>query len=286
MPTSTSAGEERDPETQRRGAGRRIVRLLETQGLSVRFGGLKAVDRVDLCVEQGEILSLIGPNGAGKTTLFNLVSGFLTPDAGAARYQGREISRLPPYRIAAMGLVRTFQKTNIFSEIPVRDGVATGFHLTRHVDLASILLHNRRAKAEQADVDRRTTDILSFTGLTPWAQHLGKNLPYGKQRILEVAVALAASPCLLLLDEPASGLNPTETNDLMALIRRIRDERRITVLLIEHNMRLVVGISDRVVVLNQGKKIADGPPDSVSTDRMVIEAYLGRGFAEGAAPHA
>jgi branched-chain amino acid transport system ATP-binding protein len=127
---------------------------------------------------------------------------------------------------------------------------------------------------------------LAFTGLTPWAQQLGRNLPYGKQRILEVAVALAASPRLLLLDEPASGLNPAETNDLMALIRRIRDERRITVLLIEHNMRLVVGISDRVVVLNQGRKIADGPPGSVSADRMVIEAYLGRGFAEGAAPHA
>jgi branched-chain amino acid transport system ATP-binding protein len=262
------------------------LRLLETQGLSIHFGGLKAVDRVDLFVDEGEILSLIGPNGAGKTTFFNLVSGFLRPSAGTTRYEGQEITGLPPYRIAAMGLVRTFQKTNIFSEIPVRDGVATGFHLTRNVDLVSILLHNRLAKSEQANVDRRTADVLGFTGLTPWAHQLGRNLPYGKQRILEVAVALAASPRLLLLDEPASGLNPTETNDLMSLIRRIRDERRITVLLIEHNMRLVVGISDRVVVLNQGRKIAAGPPDSVSTDRTVIEAYLGRGFAHGTALHA
>ena len=262
------------------------MRLLETRELSIHFGGLKAVDQVDLFVDEGEILSLIGPNGAGKTTFFNLVSGFLRPNAGTARYQDREITGLPPFQIAAMGLVRTFQKTNIFSDIPVRDGVATGFHLTRDAGIASIVLHTRRARAEQAEVERRTADVLAFTGLTPWAHQLGKNLPYGKQRILEVAVALAASPRLLLLDEPASGLNPTETNDLMALIRRIRDEKRITVLLIEHNMRLVVGISDRVVVLNHGRKIADGVPDTVSKDRTVVEAYLGRGYAEGAASHA
>lgn len=262
------------------------MRLLETHGLSIRFGGLKAVDQVDLFVDEGEVLSLIGPNGAGKTTFFNLVSGFLAPDAGSARYRDRDITGLPPYRVAAMGLVRTFQKTNIFSEIPVRDGVVTGFHLMRHASIPSILLHNRRARAEQAEVERRAAETLAFTGLGPWADQLGKNLPYGKQRILEIAVALAASPRLLLLDEPASGLNPAETNDLMALIRRIRDERRITVLLIEHNMRLVVGISDRVVVLNQGRKIADGPPGVVSKDAAVVEAYLGRGFVEGASVHA
>ncbi len=258
------------------------MRLLETHGLSIRFGGLKAVDEVDLFVDEGEVLSLIGPNGAGKTTFFNLVSGFLAPSAGSARYRGQDITGLPPYRIAALGLVRTFQKTNIFSEIPVRDGVVTGFHLMRRAGVASILFHTGKAKAEQADMDRRAADILAFTGLEPWAHQLGKNLPYGKQRILEIAVALAASPRLLLLDEPASGLNPAETNDLMVLIRRIRDEKGITVLLIEHNMRFVVGISDRVVVLNQGRKIADGPPGAVSKDRTVIEAYLGRGFADGA----
>ena len=260
--------------------------LLETHALSVQFGGLRAVDAVDLTLDEGEILSLIGPNGAGKTTLFNLVSGFLRPTAGTARYRDREITGLPPYEIAALGLVRTFQKTNIFAEIPVHDGVATGFHLKRDAGMASILFRTRRARSEQAQVEQWTAEVLAFTGLSPWSHVLGKNLPYGKQRILEVAVALAASPRLLLLDEPASGLNPTETNELMGLIRRIRDERRITVLLIEHNMRLVVGISDRVVVLNHGKKIADGPPGAVATERAVVEAYLGRGFVAGVAAHA
>jgi len=262
------------------------VPLLETHALSVQFGGLRAVDAVDLTLDEGEILSLIGPNGAGKTTLFNLVSGFLRPTAGTARYRDREITGLPPYEIAALGLVRTFQKTNIFAEIPVRDGVATGFHLKRDAGMASILLRTRRARSEQTQVEQWTAEVLAFTGLSPWSHLLGKNLPYGKQRILEVAVALAASPRLLLLDEPASGLNPTETNDLMGLIRRIRDERRITVLLIEHNMRLVVGISDRVVVLNHGKKIADGPPGAVATEQAVVEAYLGRGFVAGVTAHA
>jgi branched-chain amino acid transport system ATP-binding protein len=260
--------------------------LLETRGVSIQFGGLKAVDEVDLLLEEGEILSLIGPNGAGKTTLFNLVSGFLTPQRGRIRYADAEITGWPPHRIAAHGLVRTFQKTSIFADIPVRAGVATGFHLRRRADPWSILLNGRRAREESSAVARWTEEILAFTGLLPWAEVPGKHLPYGKQRLLEVAVALAASPRLLLLDEPASGLNPAETNAFMALVRRIRDERGITVLLIEHNMRLVVGISDRVVVLNHGRKIAEGRPEVVAADPVVIEAYLGRGFVRGAAGHA
>jgi branched-chain amino acid transport system ATP-binding protein len=259
-------------------SGRCAVRFLETADLSINFGGLKAVDRVGLFIDEGEILSLIGPNGAGKTTLFNLISGFLRPAEGSVSYRGEVITGWPPHQIAFKGLVRTFQKTNIFSEITVREGVATGFHLRRKVSLSKILLNSHKARMEQKDVERWTSDVLDFAGLMPWADLLGKNLPYGKQRILEIGVALAASPRLLLLDEPASGLNPKETNELMALIRKIRDEKGITVFLIEHNMNLVVGISDRVVVLNHGKKIAEGPPGVISKDQAVIEAYLGRGF--------
>ena len=255
------------------------MRLLEATNLSINFGGLKAVDRVDLSVVEGEIVSLIGPNGAGKTTLFNLITGFLKPVAGKVSYLGKVITGSPPHEIALMGMVRTFQKTNIFSEITVREGVATGFHLKRKVGLAKILLNSREARREGDKVEEWTAKVLGFTGLTAWADHLGKNLPYGKQRILEIGVALAPLPRLLLLDEPASGLNPRETNELMQLIRRIRDEMRITVLLIEHNMNVVVGISDRVIVLNHGQKIAEGTPGEISRDKFVIEAYLGRGFA-------
>jgi branched-chain amino acid transport system ATP-binding protein len=271
----------------RRGGERRYhgdtVNLLETRNVSIHFGGLKAVDGVDFFVREGEILSLIGPNGAGKTTLFNLVSGFLTPLAGTVHYAGREITGLPPYTIARDGIVRTFQKTNIFSEITVREGIATGFHIRRNTGLWSILVNGDEAREEQRRVALWASEILEFTGLTPWAETLGKNLPYGKQRLLEIGVALAATPRLLLLDEPATGLNPKETQDLMALIRRIRDEKRITVLLIEHNMNVVVGISDRVIVLNHGQKIADGTPSEISRDRAVIEAYMGSGatYAQG-----
>ena len=259
------------------------MNLLETRNVSIHFGGLKAVDDIDFFVREGEILSLIGPNGAGKTTLFNLVSGFLTPLAGAVHYAGREITGLPPYTIARDGIVRTFQKTNIFSEITVREGIATGFHTRRKAGLWSILVNGDESREEQRRVTHWASEILEFTGLAPWAETLGKNLPYGKQRLLEIGVALAATPRLLLLDEPATGLNPKETQDLMALIRRVRDEKKITVLLIEHNMNVVVGISDRVIVLNHGKKIAEGTPSEISRDRAVIEAYMGSGatYAQG-----
>jgi branched-chain amino acid transport system ATP-binding protein len=263
-----------------------LLRLLDTKALAVQFGGLRAVDGVDLAIDEGEILSLIGPNGAGKTTLFNLVSGFLRPTAGSVSFCDQQIVGLAPHAIAALGLVRTFQKTNIFADIPVSDSVATGFHLMCKASLGSILLRTRTARAEQEDVARRTAEVLAFTALAPLADQLGRNLSYGKQRILEIAVALAAKPRLLLLDEPASGLNPAETNELMTLIRRIRDGLRITILLIEHNMRLVVGISDRVTVLHHGRKIAEGTAEVVSRDPAVVEAYLGRGFTTGTAVHA
>ena len=259
--------------------GSSTVSLLETKGISINFGGLKAVDDVDIDIKEGEIISLIGPNGAGKTTFFNLITGFLRPTKGKVIYEGEDITGLPPYRIAAHGVVRTFQKTNIFSEVTVEEGISLGFHMKRKCGLWQIIFDSHGAKVERGEVGERTRNLLAFTGLTPWSRFLGKNVPYGKQRILEIAVALAADPCLLLLDEPATGLNPKETQDLIDLIRRIRGEKGITICLIEHNMNMVIGISNRILVLNYGKKIAEGAPQEVSRDKSVIEAYLGRGFA-------
>ena len=258
------------------------MNLLEARDISVSFGGLKAVEGVDLSVNEGEIMTLIGPNGAGKTTAFNLITGFLAPDRGAVVFRGRDITGLPPHDIAALGLVRTFQKTNIFAETTVEHSIAIGFHTRLKAGLGSIVFGGADARAEGREVRERAREILEFTGLAPWAAHLGKNLPYGKQRMLSIALALAANPALLLLDEPATGLNPVETKELIDIIYRIRDERKITVFLIEHNMNLVVAISDRLAVLCYGEKLTEGKPAEVSRDSRVIEAYLGRGYRHAA----
>ena len=252
--------------------------MFRSENASVHFGGLKAVENVNLAVEEGEILSLIGPNGAGKTTFFNLASGFLKPTKGRVFFLEREITGLPPHEIAAMGLVRTFQKTNIFAGVTVAESVKIGFSLHQKASLAAILAGSRSARIEEERIGREMDEILRFTRLDEWSGSLVRNIPYGKQRILSIAMALAAGPKLLMLDEPATGLNPVETGDLMDIILRIRGERGITVLLIEHNMRLVVSISDRMVVLCYGEKLAEGKPEEIAKNPQVIEAYLGKGF--------
>ncbi|WP_302794887.1 ABC transporter ATP-binding protein [Cloacibacillus evryensis] len=257
-----------------------MAALLEAHALSIHFGGLKAVENVDLEVQEGEIMSLIGPNGAGKTTFFNLVSGFLKPTSGTVRFMGKDITGKEPHITAELGLVRTFQKTNIFADVTVADSVRIGFSRHRHANIIDIMADSAASRRENEEIRQKTDDILSFCGLYSWKNFLVKNIPYGKQRMLAVALALATDPKLLLLDEPATGLNPVETKELIEIILKIRDERKITVFLIEHNMNLVVSISDRLAVICYGEKLTEGKPQEVANDPRVIEAYLGRGYKE------
>jgi branched-chain amino acid transport system ATP-binding protein len=247
--------------------------LLEAHNLTKYFGGLAAVNRVDLAVEEGEIVGLIGPNGAGKTTCFNLLSGFLPPTAGTIHFAGESLAGRKPYHIVARGLVRTFQHTTLFQDMTVLQNVLMGLHLHSRRDLGHVLF--RRHAFPQDEIDR-CHEILAFTGLSKFADQLAKNLPHGHQRTLGIAMALAVRPRLLMLDEPVTGMNIDESQRIMALIKTIRD-RGTTILLVEHNMRAVMGTCERIIVLNFGQKLAEGIPAAVSSNPDVIAAYLGAG---------
>jgi branched-chain amino acid transport system ATP-binding protein len=247
--------------------------LLEAQNLTKYFGGLTAVNRVDLTVDEGEIVGLIGPNGAGKTTCFNLLSGFLPPTAGTVTFIGEPLVGLKPHHIVARGLVRTFQLTTLFQDMTVLQNVLMGLHLHSRKGLGSVLFSRQSFPQDEID---RCHEVLAFTGLSQLANQLAKNLPHGHQRTLGIAMALAVRPRLLMLDEPVTGMNVDESQRIMALIKTIRD-RGTTILLVEHNMRAVMGTCERIVVLNFGQKLAEGTPTTVSSNPDVIAAYLGAG---------
>lgn len=248
--------------------------ILETKSLTKNFGGLAAVSNVYFSIEKGEIVSLIGPNGAGKTTFFNLLTGFLRPTAGDIIYKSKTINKLPPHRIAEKGIIRTFQTIKVFPSVTVLEGVMMGRHQHLKSSLLQILCNSLFAREEEAKLWNDVKEILEFVGIYNRRNTLAQNLPYGEQRLLAIAVALAAEPELLLLDEPVAGLNPEETQNVINLIYAIR-EKGITVLLVEHDMNVVMEVSDRVVVMDSGEKIAEGLPKEIQENEEVIKAYLG-----------
>jgi branched-chain amino acid transport system ATP-binding protein len=247
---------------------------LVVQDLAVSFGGVAALAGASFTVEPGSITSLIGPNGAGKTTAFNAITGFVAPAGGDVRYGDRSLVGLRPCDIAARGIVRTFQKTSLFSRLPARDNVLIGSHRRGRAGVWSTLLARRRVAEEEGRLAREAEELLELTGLAHRRDVPADALPYGEQRLLELAIALAARPGLLLLDEPASGMTASEKEAVTRLIQRIRAQG-VTILLVEHDMRLVMGISDHVVALNYGRVIAAGPPATVRRHPEVIRAYLG-----------
>lgn len=249
--------------------------ILDAVRVSRNFGGLKAVDNVNFYIKQQEIAGLIGPNGAGKTTLFNLFTGHYQPSGGDIFLKDERIGGLRPHQITEKGIARTFQNIRLFAGMSVLDNVLIGGHTKTSTGLLGAVLQRPKDKKEEREAKEIALSLLSFVGLDAKKNELSRNLSYGEQRRLEIARALAADPELLLLDEPAAGMNPQETINLMQLISRIRDEMRKTILLIEHDMKVVMGISERIAVLNYGRKIAEGTPQEIQRDEAVIHAYLG-----------
>ncbi len=254
--------------------------LLEVKNLSKSFGGIKAVRDVSIGIAEDSISAIIGPNGAGKTTFFNLMTGIYKPDTGEINFNGRSLIGLRPDQVNAAGVARTFQSIRMFANMTVLENVMVGMHSRLDVSLWKTVLRPPSFRIQEEHVRARSRELLHFAGLAGKGDEISRNLPYGDQRRVEIARALASDPKLILLDEPTAGMNPNESAEAMHLFRRVRDELGITVVLIEHDMRVVMGISEHISVLDYGEKIAEGSPAEIRSNPRVVQAYLGRQAAE------
>lgn len=253
--------------------------LLQTTNVVKRFGGLTAVNKMTFSVDAGKIVSIIGPNGAGKTTFFNSLTGIYKPEEGQILFKDQSLIGFRPDEVAATGIARTFQNIRLFGSMTVIENILVGMHIQLKQGPVDTLFRSKKFNEEERDAENRAKDLMAYVGLKNVGNELARNLPYGGQRRIEIARALAANPTLLLLDEPTAGMNPNESEDAIKLFRRIRDEKGITILMIEHDMRVVMGISEHITVMDYGEKIAEGSPQDIRSNQRVIEAYLGRGAA-------